>query len=285
MSAAPASAVAASQASLVLPAFSNGATTPSSRRSSTDSTSFFDAPSAPVKSSIGVKKASTSLPAASSSGMKLGNNAKSQSKAQTNGSVADAVAGEWEDDGDAANAWGTDDLIDVNADEDDWAAFESAPVAEVAAAPPQSYYVTSPPTTETKTSPVKQLPQPSPPKGAPKSTPRVVTPAVRAATPVVRAVPLTAAATQAGTDGWGTIDDVPEKSVTPEPPASSQPSLAGMSKEEKDKEMARRREERKAVSRLLLTLTRTDTDVVAANSSDEGSEESKVLRPRGSNYS
>ena len=34
--------------------------------------------------------------------------------------IADAVAGEWEDGDEVANAWGTDDLIDVNADADDW---------------------------------------------------------------------------------------------------------------------------------------------------------------------
>jgi hypothetical protein len=52
----------------------------------------------------------------------------------------ESLADEW-DDGGAANAWGTDDLIDVNADTDDWAAFESAPVPEIVVPPPQSYYL------------------------------------------------------------------------------------------------------------------------------------------------
>lgn len=35
--------------------------------------------------------------------------------------LEDVLAGEEDDDnGTAANAWGDDDLIDVNADEDDW---------------------------------------------------------------------------------------------------------------------------------------------------------------------
>lgn len=51
----------------------------------------------------------------SGSGMKLGAN-KGPKKAAL--SVADSVANEWEDGG-VEDAWG-DDLIDVNADEDDW---------------------------------------------------------------------------------------------------------------------------------------------------------------------
>ena len=152
-------------------------------------------------------------------------------------SIADAVAGEWDDDGAAANAWGTEDLIDVNADEDDWAAFESAPIADAVLAP-QSYYVTpSAPASTSKTTHKpynKVTPQPSPPKPA----------AVKKSTPVISSIPAPdASATE---NGWGSIDET-ERVSTPEPTAAPQPSLAGMSKDEKDKEMARRREERKAV--------------------------------------
>lgn len=41
-------------------------------------------------------------------------------------SLADALAAEADKDA-GSNAWGSDDLMDVNADEDDWNAFESAP--------------------------------------------------------------------------------------------------------------------------------------------------------------
>ncbi len=47
----------------------------------------------------------------------------SKSPVAKNGSTAlvDVLAGEYEEDGDeVANAWGHDDLIDVNADDDDW---------------------------------------------------------------------------------------------------------------------------------------------------------------------
>jgi SCY1-like protein 1 len=55
----------------------------------------------------------------SGSGMKLGGAKKSAGPSSL---VAEVIADEWADgDGDAVeNAWGTDDLIDVNADADDW---------------------------------------------------------------------------------------------------------------------------------------------------------------------
>jgi SCY1-like protein 1 len=51
--------------------------------------------------------------------MKLGGAKKSAGPSSL---VAEVIADEWADgDGDAVeNAWGTDDLIDVNADADDW---------------------------------------------------------------------------------------------------------------------------------------------------------------------
>jgi hypothetical protein len=53
---------------------------------------------------------------ASGSGMKLGG-----SKGPAPGfSLVDTLAGEFEDDDEVVKAWGTDDLMDVNADADDW---------------------------------------------------------------------------------------------------------------------------------------------------------------------
>lgn len=57
--------------------------------------------------------------------MQLGGN--KQSSASKTAALAAELAGEAE--GEATNAWGTDDLMDVNADEDDWSAFATAPVA------------------------------------------------------------------------------------------------------------------------------------------------------------
>jgi SCY1-like protein 1 len=56
-------------------------------------------------------------------GMQLGGGASlsSGSRAAESSSLADALAGEFEEDGDeVANAWGQGDLMDVNADADDW---------------------------------------------------------------------------------------------------------------------------------------------------------------------
>jgi SCY1-like protein 1 len=56
-------------------------------------------------------------------GMQLGGGTSlsSASRAAESSSLADALAGEFEEDGDeVANAWGQGDLMDVNADADDW---------------------------------------------------------------------------------------------------------------------------------------------------------------------
>lgn len=198
-------------------------------------------------SSIGVKKAvKPTIKPASSTGMKLGG-----VKPKTQPSVADAVAGEWDDDG-VENAWGTEDLIDVNADDDDWAAFESAPVPEIVVPPPQSYYVkpaqiaSGNGPSAAVTSPPKAKPVKSP---VPASTPHMSPKAIASPAPSITATmakPSPVPSASASFDGWGEEED---RSATASPAMSSQqPSLANMSKEEKDKEMARRREERKAVS-------------------------------------
>jgi SCY1-like protein 1 len=58
--------------------------------------------------------------------MKLGG-AKAKGKSTTN-SALDEVMGDWDDEG-PENAWGTDDLIDVNADDDDWGKSETCLLA------------------------------------------------------------------------------------------------------------------------------------------------------------
>ena len=91
----------------------------SSPRPSTDSTGIFERtpPTASSSKLPGIRHAAPrpTPPKASTSraGMKLGG-----SKKPTSG-LAEELAAEWDDD-DVGNAWGNDDLIDVNADADDW---------------------------------------------------------------------------------------------------------------------------------------------------------------------
>ena len=57
--------------------------------------------------------------------MQLGGN--KQTSALKTAALAAELAGEVE--AEAVNAWGNDDLMDVNADDDDWSAFATAPTA------------------------------------------------------------------------------------------------------------------------------------------------------------
>lgn len=155
------------------------------------------------------------------SGMKLG----AVKPKLVGANLMDELAAEMDDD-EVANAWGTDDLMDVNADTDDWstsgetttliiAAFESAP-EPVAAPPPQSYY------TQPKTEPT---PKPKP-----------------AERPIVAPKPVKAVPTPKSPPPAATASPVSDASK----PSTPAPNLSAMTKEEKEKEMARRREERKA---------------------------------------
>ncbi|OCF77226.1 SCY1 protein kinase [Kwoniella mangroviensis CBS 8886] len=196
---------------------------------------------------------------AGGSGLKLGGSGNTRKTGGAGAgpgpsSLVDMVASEWDDnDNDGGNAWGNDDLIDVNADEDDWSAFESAPIPEIVVPPPQSYYVTSPKPPSSSTNgvntntnkPIQKIVSSNSPKPSPvaafasttKSKPNsAVSPAMSSTT----------------NDDWGEIPDndnnsssSPQKVASPTPQAQAQ-SLAGMSKEDKDKEMARRRAERAA---------------------------------------
>jgi SCY1-like protein 1 len=173
---------------------------------------------------------STVVPSAPVPG--FGNTSKSSMKLKPKVvAPVESLADEW-DDGGAANAWGTDDLIDVNADTDDWAAFESAPVPEIVVPPPQSYYVkpTANGSTKPAAAPVKSAAPPV--KPTPTPSPKPVSKPTMPAAPV--------------SDGWDDDVEEPPRSAPTPPPASVTPSLANMTKEEKELEMARRREERKA---------------------------------------
>ncbi|KZO90737.1 ARM repeat-containing protein [Calocera viscosa TUFC12733] len=169
--------------------------------------------------------------------------------------VADAEEGDADG---GMNAW-DGDLMDVNADADDWSAFEAAPVKAEAPddgedggwgepLPEPSYRLSTSPATSSapKRPPTIQVspaasrpavaspPRPTPAPVAPKPVP--VTPAVA---PKLAAV----------ADSWGAFGEeapsTPSRSSTPASAAPAQASLVGMSKEEKAAELARRREERK----------------------------------------
>ncbi|KAI5454226.1 Nuclear aminoacylation-dependent tRNA export pathway component [Naganishia albida] len=156
-------------------------------------------------------------------------------------SLVDELAGEFEEDGDeVANAWGSNDLMDVNADGDDWSTFEEAPVPLSDKNPTQSSQRTK---QEAAPEPVPIMPQPPKPKPAASPAQKPVRP--KQAVPTAIAAPSTS-------DGWGAAQDSDWQEGGHQVVAGDKPSppvnvsLAGMSKEEKEKEMARRREERKA---------------------------------------
>ncbi|KAJ1304280.1 hypothetical protein OPQ81_005440 [Rhizoctonia solani] len=126
---------------------------------------------------------------------------------------------------DVANAWGDGDLMDVNADADDWGAFEAAAPEPVAPkpAPPSS---ATPARAKTVPTPARTITL-SPPQSKPRTSSPLASPSVKAV------------------DTWGSFEqDSPANTSEKTEPVKTM-SLAGLSKEEKAAEMARRREERK----------------------------------------
>ncbi|QRW21261.1 other/SCY1 protein kinase [Rhizoctonia solani] len=115
---------------------------------------------------------------------------------------------------DVANAWGDDDLMDVNADADDWGAFEAAapepiapkPVLPASAMPARARAAPTPTRTNTL----------SPPQTKPRTSSPLASPAVKT------------------TETWGSFEQ--ESPSTPEKvePAKNM-SLAGLSKEKRQR--------------------------------------------------
>ncbi|KAG5646819.1 hypothetical protein DXG03_002196 [Asterophora parasitica] len=151
-------------------------------------------------------------------GMQLG-----ASKVPSSSTIADKWAEEVAESTSGENPWGNDDLIDVNADEDDWSAFETAPVA------PPIVVVPKPITTGLGLGTIGKLDgnarRTNPSLGAPSN------PSSRAPTPASSPPPQT----QTGLDST-------RKSLSPAP---ATPNSSDMSKEDRAAEMARRKEERK----------------------------------------
>ncbi|KAH6914204.1 other/SCY1 protein kinase [Coprinopsis sp. MPI-PUGE-AT-0042] len=159
--------------------------------------------------------------------MKLGLKTTS---ASTNQSLADQLAEELATA--EGNPWGNDDLMDVNADEDDWSAFETAPAPALAIA-----------------TPVLAPVAPAPRVAAAQVKPKLLA-VSQPATPRTPAMPRQASSTMsrsmtpdAGWEDQGDWDPPAKASVPSTPNAGS--STASLSKEEKAAEMARRKEERR----------------------------------------
>jgi len=195
---------------------------------------------------------STSTPApapkAPSRGMQLGGSHKSPSITFGAADIAAEEAAE-----EVADAWGGD-LIDVNADADDWGSFEAAPVASpsgfalpLAVAPSFNlgFGTTSPGVSGDdgwgeSFEPVSPPPQPQPRLSTARTRSRATSPTQS----VMRPSPRTKTSNSSGLAAATSEADSTSRPQSPSGLASNA-SLAGMSKEDKAVEMARRREERR----------------------------------------
>ncbi|TEB37493.1 hypothetical protein FA13DRAFT_1786619 [Coprinellus micaceus] len=138
-----------------------------------------------------------------------------------------------------ANAWGTDDLIDVHNDDDDWSAFESAPVSPPPITPNDATL-----NARLSSLPTSRIASKSP---HPKSPlPRSPRPVLSKTLPGSFDTPLsTPRSSQTPEPSWADDKewDTPSKASAPSTETGS-PTPA-LSKEEKAAEMARRKEERR----------------------------------------
>ncbi|KAL1942784.1 hypothetical protein VTO73DRAFT_5024 [Trametes versicolor] len=139
-----------------------------------------------------------------------------------------------------ASPWGNDDLMDVNADEDDWSAFETAPIPSVQDSGLGFGTIGSTPTPDPWAAPAPVKPHSSSEWGslhttlAPKPS-RTSSSRVGVSSPLASPRPSSIARSPTPSDGG--------KGETA--PAAPPHSTAGMSKEDKAAEMARRKEERR----------------------------------------
>ncbi|KIK68880.1 hypothetical protein GYMLUDRAFT_34872 [Collybiopsis luxurians FD-317 M1] len=133
------------------------------------------------------------------------------------------------EDGEGSNPWGDDDLMDVNADDGDWSAFETAP----------------PPVISTSA-----VVAPKPVPAQPSNGFTTSNLASKTRTPMPRAPSKTSSTMSPppSTNDWDTPDDnwdapaeAPRSSITTAAPIST----SNLTKEERAAEMARRKEERK----------------------------------------
>ncbi|KAI8975880.1 hypothetical protein BD414DRAFT_171788 [Trametes punicea] len=146
------------------------------------------------------------------------------------------------------NPWGNDDLMDVNADDDDWSAFETAPapttegsglgfgnVAFQSTTTPAVTAGSWAAPTSTKPSACNEWGSPPPtlaPQASRASTSSRSGPSATLASPRPSSILRSPTPSDSG-------------KIEATPPASTTHSMAGMTKEEKAAEMARRKEERR----------------------------------------
>lgn len=146
-----------------------------------------------------------------------------------------------------ANAWGTDDLIDIHNDDDDWSAFESAPISPTPTATHESGSLNArlyaiPPSRPASKSPVPKSPFPKSP------LPKSPSPVVYQTLPGSFDTPIsTPPASQTPEPDWEEGNEWDATSKASAPIKKSGPPVPALSKEEKASEMARRKEERRLV--------------------------------------
>lgn len=165
--------------------------------------------------------------------------------------------------GGGENPWGNDDLMDVNADEDDWSAFETAPVPSATPSPtpaallqPQPTRLTSSSNTilnggssgTTTTNGARKVSSPAITLSPPTSkSRRAISPAPSMSlrsTPVHSPPSVAADWGDVAADDWGKSEPA-TSSAARSPSMSPASSVTPMTKEEKAAEMARRKEERR----------------------------------------
>ncbi|KAJ3569627.1 hypothetical protein NP233_g4935 [Leucocoprinus birnbaumii] len=166
-------------------------------------------------------------------------------------------SGAWGLGGGGDNPWGNDDLMDVNADEDDWSAFETAPAPSSPAPTPASTLIQPQPTRLTTSNSILSNGSPSSngairkvssPAGSSTLSPPTKTRSTRAISPTpssLRSTPVHSPPPPAVTSDWGDTDDWGKSESVRPSQSPSLSSITPMTKEEKAAEMARRKEERK----------------------------------------
>ncbi|KAI0915763.1 hypothetical protein AcV5_003595 [Taiwanofungus camphoratus] len=179
----------------------------------------------------------TSDTTSTTKGMRLGTNISAASSSAPNMAPEWAQEAAAEVSGPQGNPWGNEDLMDVNADQDDWSAFESAPAPTIKPAGFGSggmglQHVSS------------GYPRTNVEVQSPRSTIPVYQPKGRAENMVHSPPPTSRLSSYARSptpsDSGRASPTTQNRGASPAPP-----STAGMTKEEKAAEMARRKEERK----------------------------------------
>lgn len=175
-----------------------------------------------------------------------------------------------------ANAWGTDDLIDIQNDDDDWSAFESAPLSPPSISSHDSGSLNAgpaylPPTRAASRPPLPKSPLHKSP--ALKSPSPAIYQALPGSFDTPISTPPTSQTPEPSWDDGNEWEAPPRTSVPPNlKPGSPAPAL---SKEDKAAEMARRKEERRQVRVSWRVLAIADTTLLIAHRYAQRTEEER----------